>query len=163
LLRAQPVRGIGAVVTGLWWADLLLGVAAALVLCWLALVAVLLTTRPPGNLISEALRLLPDVLRLIRRLAADPTVPRGVRIRLGLLLVYLAAPIDLVPDFIPILGHADDAIITVVVLRGVVRRAGPDALSRQWPGTPDGLAALHRLVGLPTPPPDSETPPPPAR
>ncbi|QWF81594.1 YkvA family protein [Amycolatopsis sp. CA-230715] len=134
--------------TGSFWWDLLIGVAAALVLCWLALVVVLVLARPRGGLLSEALRLLPDVLRLLRRLAADRTLPRGVRIRLGLLLAYLALPIDLVPDFIPVLGYADDAIITTVVLRGVVRRAGIDAVRAHWPGTDDGFAALTRIAGL---------------
>jgi uncharacterized membrane protein YkvA (DUF1232 family) len=93
-------------------------------------------------------RILPDALRLIRRLAADRTLPRGVRIRLALLLAYLAIPIDLIPDFIPVLGYADDAIIVTAVLRGVVRRAGIDAVRANWPGSDDGLAALIRLTGL---------------
>ncbi|WP_327434808.1 YkvA family protein [Streptomyces sp. NBC_01236] len=57
--------------------------------------------------------------------------------------------VDLVPDFIPVLGYADDAIVVAAVLRSVVRHAGPDALARHWPGTPDGLAAVRRLAGLP--------------
>ena len=105
--------------------------------------------RPRGALLPEALRLLPDVLRLIRRLAADPDLPRGVRIRLGALLVYLALPIDLIPDFIPVLGYADDAIIVTAVLRSVARRAGVSAVRAHWPGTDDGFAALARLTGLP--------------
>lgn len=134
--------------TGAFWWDLLIGVAAALLLAWLALVVALLVVRPRGGLLREALRLLPDVLRLIRRLAADRTLPRGVRVRLGLLLAYLALPIDLVPDFIPVLGYADDAIIVTAVLRGVVRRAGIDAVRAHWPGTEDGFAALARLTGI---------------
>lgn len=138
--------------TGSVWSDLLIdtliGVAAALLLAWLALVAVLVVARPRGNLLHEALRVLPDVLRLIRRLAADKTLPRGVRIRLGLLLAYLAIPIDLVPDFIPVLGYADDAIIVTAVLRSVVRRAGLDAVRAHWPGTDEGFAAVTRLTGL---------------
>jgi uncharacterized membrane protein YkvA (DUF1232 family) len=98
------------------------------------------------GLLTEALRLLPDVLRL---LAADRSLPRGVRLRLGLLLAYLALPIDLIPDFIPVLGLADDAIIAIAVLRGVVRRAGIDAVRAHRPGTDDGVAALTRLTGLP--------------
>ncbi|MBE1577883.1 YkvA family protein [Amycolatopsis roodepoortensis] len=135
--------------TGSFWWDLLLGLAAALLVAWLALVVALVIARPRGGLLREALRLLPDVLRLIRRLAADETLPRGVRIRLTLLLVYLALPLDLVPDFIPVLGYADDAIIVTVVLRGVVRRAGLDAVRAHWPGTDDGFGALARLTGLP--------------
>ena len=135
--------------TGSFWLDLLAGAGAALLLAWLALVVALVLARPRGALLTEALRLLPDVLRLIRRLAADPDLPRGARIRLGALLVYLAVPIDLIPDFIPVLGYADDAIIVTAVLRSVVRRAGIGAVRAHWPGTDDGFAALARLTGLP--------------
>ena len=135
--------------TGSFWLDLLAGAGAALLLAWLALVVALVLSRPRGVLLTEALRLLPDVLRLIRRLAADPDLPRGARIRLGALLVYLAVPIDLIPDFIPVLGYADDAIIVTAVLRSVVRRAGIGAVRAHWPGTDDGFAALARLTGLP--------------
>ncbi len=128
--------------------ELLLGLGGALLLTWLVLIAALLVARPRGGLLREAVRLLPDVLRLIRRLAADRTLPRGVRVRLGLLLAYLALPIDLVPDFIPVLGYADDAIVVTAVLRGVVRRAGLDAVRAHWPGTDDGFAALVRLTRL---------------
>jgi uncharacterized membrane protein YkvA (DUF1232 family) len=138
-------------VTGLWWADLLLGVAAALLLAWVALVIALVIARPRGGLLREALRVLPDVLRLLRRLAADTTLPRGVRVRLGLLLAYLAIPIDLIPDLIPVLGYADDAIIVTAVLRSVVRRAGLDTVRAHWPGTDDGFAAVVRLTGLARP------------
>ena len=117
-------------------------------MAWLVLVVALAVVRPRGGLLSEALRILPDVLRLVRRLAADKSLPRGVRVRLGLLLVYLASPIDLVPDFIPVLGYADDAIVVIAVLRGVVRRAGLGAVRAHWPGTDDGFAALVRLAGL---------------
>ncbi|MEV5717722.1 DUF1232 domain-containing protein [Amycolatopsis mediterranei] len=134
--------------TGSFWWDLLIGVAVALLLAWAALLVALVLVRPRGGLLREALRLLPDVLRLIRRLAADKTLPRGVRIRLGLLLAYLALPIDLVPDFIPVLGYADDAIIVSAVLRSVVRRAGLEAVRAHWPGTEDGFAALTRLTGI---------------
>ena len=69
--------------------------------------------------------------------------------RLWLLLAYLAFPIDLVPDFIPVIGYADDVVIVAAVLRSVVRRAGPQAVRRHWPGTHDGLEALWRLARLP--------------
>lgn len=134
--------------TGSFWWDLLISAALGLITAWVALIVVLVFVRPRGGLLREALRLLPDVLRLVRRLAADPSLPRGVRIRLGLLLAYLALPIDLVPDVIPVLGYADDAIIVTAVLRGVVRRAGLDAVRQNWPGTDDGFAVLCRLTGL---------------
>jgi uncharacterized membrane protein YkvA (DUF1232 family) len=134
-----------------WWAQTLVSIAAALLITWLALVVALLIAKPDRARLREALRLLPDVLRLLRRLAADRTLPRGVRVRLTLLLVYLAIPIDLIPDFIPILGYADDAIIATAVLRSVARRAGLPAIRAHWPGTDDGFAAVCRLTGLATP------------
>jgi uncharacterized membrane protein YkvA (DUF1232 family) len=136
-------------VTGSFWWDLLISVGASLLAVWVALIVVLLILRPRGGQLREALRLLPDVLRLIRRLAADQQLPRGVRVRLGLVLAYLALPIDLVPDVIPVLGYADDAIIVTAVLRTVVRRAGVAAVRRHWPGTDDGFTTLCRLTGLP--------------
>jgi uncharacterized membrane protein YkvA (DUF1232 family) len=95
----------------------------------------------------DAVRMLPDLVRLLRRLAADPTLPRGVRLRLVCLLVYLALPIDLVPDVVPVLGYADDAVVVALVLRSVVRRAGPDAVRRHWPGSEEGLTLVLRLAG----------------
>ncbi len=124
------------------------GVLAGLLLVWVALVATLWTTRPDATSMREQLRLLPDVLRLVSRLARDQTIPRSVRWRLWGLLGYLALPIDLVPDFIPVIGYADDAIVVVLVLRSVVRRAGPEALQLHWPGTPEGLATLKRVARL---------------
>lgn len=103
---------------------------------------------PDAVTLRDALRLVPDLVRLIRRLAADRTLTRGVRVRLALLLVYLASPIDLVPDFVPVVGYADDAVIVALVLRSVVRRAGVDALGRHWPGTPAGLAVIEQLAGV---------------
>jgi len=131
------------------WAWSLVGVVGGLLLLWVLLIAVMWATKPDELRLRELLRLLPDVLRLVRRLAGDRTLPRGIRVRLWLLLGYLALPIDLVPDFIPVLGYADDAIVVALVLRSVVRRAGPDAVTHQWPGSPDGLAALRRLARLP--------------
>ena len=131
-----------------WWWQTLISVAAAFLLVWIVLLIALLIAKPDKAQLKEALRLLPDLLRLLRRLAADRTLPRGVRIRLGLLMAYLAIPFDLIPDFIPVLGYADDAIIITVVLRSTVRSAGLDAVRKHWPGTDDGFSALSRLTGL---------------
>lgn len=133
---------------------MLIATCGGLLILWLGLLGALwLTGRSTHDPTSwqEGLRLLPDVIRLLRRLAADPDLPRGVRVRLGLLLGYLLLPFDLVPDFIPVLGYADDAIVVALALRAVVRRAGPAALARHWPGTPAGLATLHRLARLAAP------------
>jgi uncharacterized membrane protein YkvA (DUF1232 family) len=130
-----------------WW-QVLLGVLGGLALLWLAMLAVLWRVRPDGMTTSAALRLLPDLVRLVRRLAADRALPRGVRVRLWLLLAYLLMPIDLVPDFVPVLGYADDAVVVALALRSVVRRAGAEALTRQWPGDPAGLEVVSRLAGV---------------
>lgn len=133
----------------MWW-QIVGSLAAALLLVWLLLLVVLWRAKPEALQAREVLRLLPDVLRLLSRLARDPALPRQVRWRLWAALGYLAVPIDLVPDVIPVLGYADDVIVVVVVLRAVVRRAGPDVVGRHWPGTDEGLAALCALVGIPT-------------
>jgi uncharacterized membrane protein YkvA (DUF1232 family) len=130
-----------------WW-QVLLSVAGGLVALWLVMLAVLWRVRPDGMTTSAALRLLPDLVRLVRRLAADGTLPRGVRVRLWLLLAYLLMPIDLVPDFVPVLGYADDAVVVALALRSVVRRAGAEALTRHWPGDPAGLEVVSRLAGV---------------
>ncbi len=136
----------------MWW-QALLGILAGLGLMWAVLLVVLWRVKPDETRLRDALRLLPDVVRLLRRLAGDHELPRGVRVRLVLLLCYLLLPIDLVPDFIPVLGYADDAVIVVIALRSVVRHAGPEALARHWPGTPSGLETILRLAGLPSGPP----------
>jgi uncharacterized membrane protein YkvA (DUF1232 family) len=130
------------------WREVLVGVGIALVTCWLLLLVGLLLVRPRGGLLKEAVRVLPDLVRLVARMARDRSLPRDVRWRLGLLLAYLALPIDLVPDFIPVLGYADDAIVVAFVLRSVVRRVGVDEVRARWPGTDDGFAALRRLTGI---------------
>lgn len=119
---------------------------AGLLLVWLVSLAALWRARPGEAVLRDGLRLLPDILGLLARLVRDPTLPRGIRVRLWLLVGYLALPIDLVPDFLPVVGHADDVIVVVLVLRSVVRRAGPEALDRHWRGTAEGLAAVRRVV-----------------
>lgn len=127
----------------------LLGVVAGLLLVWTLLVLYLAIARPKGAFIKEAMRLLPDTLRLLKRLASDQSLDRGVRLRVWLLLGYLAMPFDLIPDFIPVLGYADDVIVICAVLRSIARRSGVEAIRRHWPGTRAGLAALCRIAGLP--------------
>jgi uncharacterized membrane protein YkvA (DUF1232 family) len=132
-----------------WW-QVLVAVVSGVLLLWAALVGALWLSKPDDLRLSDTMRLLPDLVRLLRRLAADPSLPRGVRVRLWLLLGYLALPLDLVPDFVPVLGYADDAVVVALTLRSVARRAGPEALDRHWPGTPDGLSAVRRLARLPS-------------
>jgi uncharacterized membrane protein YkvA (DUF1232 family) len=128
------------------------GVLVGLVVVWLTLVLILWreSRRHQDGLSFRAmLRLVPDVVRLLQRLAADRTVPRGVRVWLALLLIYLISPIDLIPDFIPVVGYADDALMVALAIRFATRRAGSEAIERHWPGTSDGLASVLRFAGLP--------------
>ena len=122
--------------------------AVVLLVTWVALVAFLLVVRPRDFSLREAKRFVPDVARLLTDLSRDALVSGRTRRRLGLLLVYLAFPIDLIPDFIPVLGYVDDVIIIAFVLRSVVRQAGTDTLERHWRGTPEGLDILRRLAGV---------------
>lgn len=138
----------------MWW-QILISVAGGVLLLWLIMLVLLWAAqrhqRDKAG-VRETLRLIPDVVRLLRRLAANRALPRGIRLRLLLLLGYLLLPIDLVPDFLPVIGYADDVIIVAWALRSVARSAGPDALDAHWPGTPDGLILVKRLAGLaPTP------------
>lgn len=128
--------------------QILISVAAPLSVLWLVLILLLWKAKPDDMTVRAATRLLPDTLRLVRRLGADPSLPFSVRVLLWLLIGYLLLPVDLVPDFVPVLGYADDVVAVVLVLRWVVRRAGPEALARHWPGTPDGLAFVSRLAGI---------------
>jgi uncharacterized membrane protein YkvA (DUF1232 family) len=117
-----------------------------LVVLWLGLIMALRLVAPDEMSVRDAMRLLPDLARLTHRLARDRSLPRGVRVRLVVVLGYLAVPIDVIPDFIPVVGYADDAVIVAFVIRSVIKKAGAEAVQRHWPGTPEGLAAVYRLT-----------------
>ena len=91
-------------------------------------------------------RLVPDCLVLARRLLRDPAVPLRHKIALAGLIAYLASPIDLVPDFVPIIGHLDDAALVVLLIRALIRAGGPQLIRRHWPGSARGLALVLRLA-----------------
>jgi uncharacterized membrane protein YkvA (DUF1232 family) len=89
---------------------------------------------------------IPDCLTLLRRLMGDERVPSGRKVALAGLIGYLAFPLDLVPDFIPVAGQLDDVIIAALVLRYVMRSAGPGVLRELWPGPDASLAPVLRLA-----------------
>ena len=131
--------------------QVLLGILTGLVLVYAVLLVLLWAyarAHPDTVGLRDALRLLPDLIRLLRRLLADGTLPAGVRVRVALLVAYLVMPFDLVPDVVPVIGYADDAVVVALVLRSVVRRAGVEALRRHWPGTPQGLDVVLSLAGV---------------
>lgn len=131
----------------MWW-RVALAVAAALILLWSILAVALWMLRPEARDIKQTLRLMPDVLRLATRLARDRTLALSTRLWLWGLLAYLALPIDLIPDFIPVIGYADDAIILILVLRMVARTVGAGVIRNHWPGTSDGYETICALTGL---------------
>jgi uncharacterized membrane protein YkvA (DUF1232 family) len=96
-------------------------------------------------------RLVPYCAILFKRLLGDPRVSRGWKLASALALVYLAVPFDLVPDFIPVAGQLDDAILVALVLRGLLRSAGPRLLREHWPGPTALLVPLDRLAGAARP------------
>jgi uncharacterized membrane protein YkvA (DUF1232 family) len=92
-------------------------------------------------------RFIPDSIVLFRRLLSDPRVSRGRKLLLLALVAYLALPFDVVPDFIPVAGQLDDAILVALVLRTVLRSAGPEVVREHWPGPEPSLDAVLRLAG----------------
>lgn len=135
------------------WLSIVIGVLCALVALWLVLLALLWWTSRRLNRrldLRATLRLVPDVLVLVRDLARDRSLPRRVRWGLYGLLAYLLLPIDLVPDVIPVLGYADDAVVTILVLRWVLRTAGEEVVRAQWRGSDEGLEAVLTLAGHPS-------------
>jgi uncharacterized membrane protein YkvA (DUF1232 family) len=92
---------------------------------------------------------IPDCVVLGKRLLKDPAVPRRAKIFFALLVAYLALPLDLVPDFIPVAGLADDAIIAALALRYALRFVSTESLAAQWPGPEASLQLLLRLAGKP--------------
>jgi uncharacterized membrane protein YkvA (DUF1232 family) len=123
----------------------LIVLAVLLVLYALAVVALAVTGRR-----SQARALagfVPDCAVLFKRLLGDPAVPRRRKLVLALLVAYLAMPFDIVPDFIPVAGQLDDAILVGLVLRAVLRGGGPDLVRRHWPGPDESLRIVLRLAG----------------
>jgi uncharacterized membrane protein YkvA (DUF1232 family) len=126
---------------------LVIAVVVGLLAAWVALLVLLYLIRPRDVRASEVVGAIPDILRLVRDLLADGSTPGRVRAALIVLLVWLVNPIDLVPEFIPVLGPLDDVVVAIVVLRYVRRRLGADELRRRWRGTDDGFRVLTSLTG----------------
>lgn len=119
------------------------GVAAALALYAAAVLALVVAGRREH---ARALAgFVPDCVVLVQRLLRAPRVPRRRKLLLLLLAAYLASPLDLVPDFIPVAGQLDDAILLALVLRYVLR-SGDDLLRQHWPGPPRSLRVVLGLA-----------------
>lgn len=124
-----------------------LGIVFAL---WLLVVAVLMLLGKRTHA-RELAALLPNLIKLFRGLIEDERVPRGSKWLLGLAALWVASPIDLLPEFIPFLGPLDDVVIAALVLRHLVRRAGPDVVRDHWHGGDQSLRLILRVAGSPDP------------
>ncbi|TDB74145.1 YkvA family protein [Micromonospora sp. KC723] len=120
-----------------------LGVAAAGVVAGWA-VLVLLARRLPPGVPRELAALIPDCLTTVRRLRADPRVPRRARVAVVLAGLWLASPIDLIPEFLPVVGPLDDIVVVALALRYAGRQVPREVLLAAWPGE---RRLLLRLLG----------------
>jgi uncharacterized membrane protein YkvA (DUF1232 family) len=124
------------------WAGL--GLLAAFA-AYAAAVSALVVLGRRGDAAALA-RFVPDCVVLFRRLAADDRVPRSSRLAIVALAGYLAMPLDLIPDVIPVAGQLDDAILVMLVLRRLVRSAGPGLVTEHWPGPERSLRVLLKAT-----------------
>jgi uncharacterized membrane protein YkvA (DUF1232 family) len=124
-----------------------LAVILLVLAAWAIVVILVWRSAPSEASAMDVVRLLPDVLRMAAGLARDPGTPRSSRLALAGLAVWIASPIDLIPEFLPVIGPLDDIVVAAIVLRWVGRRIGVEALRAHWPGTPEGFALVLRLLG----------------
>ena len=123
------------------------GILASLIGLWVAMLVLFWALRPRGVPARQIVGVIPDVLRLLRSLIGDGSTPLDVRVVLVGLVAWIVSPIDLIPEFIPVLGPLDDVVVGIVAMRYVRRRVGIEALRARWTGTPDGFDLLTRIVG----------------
>lgn len=103
-----------------------------------------------GNAAVSLFQLLGDVILLLKDLATDPRVPRSDKIVAGLAAAYLVSPVDVVPDWIPLFGQADDLAVMTLALRRLLSGAGYDLIYSKWRGSDEGLALVLTLAGVDT-------------
>jgi uncharacterized membrane protein YkvA (DUF1232 family) len=125
----------------------LIAIVVSLIVLWAAVIALLWILRPRDVGARALVRVVPDVLRLLRAIITDRSAPLDVRVVLVGLVAWIISPIDLIPEFVPVLGPLDDVVVAVLALRYTRRRMGADALRERWPGTDDGFALVTRVIG----------------
>ena len=100
------------------------------------------------QLVTDAVLMLPNIVKLVGRLLKDPRVPRRAKITLGLAAAYVASPIDLIPEVIPVIGWADDVVILMFAIDALIDRAGTEIVEEHWDGPGDLLGLVRDVVAL---------------
>ena len=116
----------------------------ALLVSWVVLI--ILARRLPAGLAKDLAAFLPNCVTLVRRLRRDPRVPRRAKVAVVLAGLWVASPIDLIPEFLPVIGPLDDVVVVALALRYAGRRVPRAVLVDAWPGDPN---LLDRLLGAP--------------
>jgi uncharacterized membrane protein YkvA (DUF1232 family) len=136
--------GESEVITVREWVVAVLVGLGVLVTSWAVLV--LLARRLPPGVVRDLAAFLPDCVTTARRLRRDPRVPRRAKIAIGFAALWVLSPIDLIPEFLPVIGPLDDVVVVALALRYAARSVPRDILLDAWPGNP---RLLHRLLGEP--------------
>lgn len=126
---------------------LLLIATALLLTLWAALVVI--AARLPQGTLKELAGFLPDCVTTVRRLRADPRVPRRAKLVVALAGLWVLSPIDLIPEFLPLIGALDDVVVVALALRYAARKVPPDVLFAAWPGR---RSVMERVLGKQRPP-----------
>jgi len=100
------------------------------------------------QLVTDAVMMMPNIVKLVARLLKDPRVPRRAKITLGLAAAYVASPIDLIPEVIPVIGWADDVLVIMFAIDSLIDRAGEEIVEELWDGPGDLLSLVRDVVGL---------------
>ena len=124
-----------------WWTWPLIGIAV-LVASWMLLV--LLAARLPEGSLKELAGFLPDCATTARRLRRDPRVPRRAKFAIGFALLWVLSPIDLIPEFLPVIGPLDDVVVVALAFRYAARQVPRSVLLEAWPGKP---STIERVLG----------------
>ena len=122
-----------------WLRAVLIGLA---VVCALWLLLYVLARRLPPGLTRDVVGFLPDCATLMWRLRRDPQVPTRVRVAVVFAGLWVASPVDLIPEFLPVIGPLDDALVVALVLRYAVRRVPREVIVREWPGRAEVIERL---------------------
>jgi uncharacterized membrane protein YkvA (DUF1232 family) len=126
------------------WLQALLIAVAVIVGSWVLLI--MLARRLPPGLARDLAGFLPDCVTVVRRLCKDPRVPRRAKLAVAFAAVWVLSPIDLIPEFLPVIGPLDDIVVVALALRYAGRTVPRNVLLEAWPGNPD---LLNRLIGPP--------------